>query len=192
MPGRPPPVPRIDADRLLVSVVRLAVVPPVTEVHPSDERDVALTRPPDHHDLLVMAATTPHALVEEHLPSHAVHDLSEVQVLLLTEVLLVRMRPPHEPPHVAAPPAEIRQYVPQFGTGPGQPFVGVATPVREQDEVAGAELPQAAFETAEVLLAVDEDADVVPGRPREPVGVSSIDGRVSVPSLAGAQEPRVR
>ena len=104
VPRRSRAVPRIELDRLLVAAVLGVVAATVAQVDPADEGDVVVgpIRMADHEQLLVMAAVPPDPLVEQHLAAGLVHRLHEMQVLLLAEVRLVGVRPPHEPADVDA------------------------------------------------------------------------------------------
>ena len=62
------------------------------------------------HQLLVVRPGPPHPLVQQHLAAGLVHHLGEVDRLLLAEVRLVRVRPPHEAPHVDAPLDEVDEH----------------------------------------------------------------------------------
>ena len=117
------------------------VVTATAQIHPSDERDV-LDLPPGvskDDQLLVMTSSPPDPFVQEDLPSSLVHHLAEVKVLLFTELLLVGVRPPHEPSHVDAFSTELGQDRPYVGAGAVQQLLGVASPIGEQDDVPALE-----------------------------------------------------
>ncbi len=74
------------------------VLAAVTEVDAADKRKVPdlILRVADDHKLLMMGATEPHPLIEEHLAPGFVHDRAEVAVLLGAESETVCMRPPEQ------------------------------------------------------------------------------------------------
>ena len=104
------------------------IVPPaVAQVDPTDEGHVLIlpARMSKHHELLVVAASPADPLVEQHLAPGLVQDLSELEVLLLAELRLVRMRPPHQTPHVDAASGQLGQHLAQGGTRAVQQLVWI-------------------------------------------------------------------
>ena len=63
----------------------------------------------DDEDLLVVAATAPDAVVEQHLSAGVVDDAREREVLALTEVHELGVRAPEQSPHVDAATAPARR-----------------------------------------------------------------------------------
>ena len=95
------------------------------------------------------------------------------------------MRPPDQAPHVHAASRRVAQH-PRHRAAPlaGEPLVGVATPVDEQQQVTAGGPVDRALQLGEVGRSVDERADQVPRRPRLPVGVPVIEDRRWVSGLA--------
>ena len=107
-----------------------------------------------HHELLVVAAAPADPFVEQHLAPGLVQDLSELEVLLLAELRLVRMRPPHQTSHVDAVPGQIGQDLAQSGTRAVQQLVRISPPIREEEVIAGPQSGKAGVEAFEVCGAV--------------------------------------
>jgi hypothetical protein len=83
VPRRTVAVGVVDVDGLLrVAEVTRIVVTPVAEVDATHERDVVVgtVAPPGDEQLLVVAPTPPHALVEQDLAAGRVDDLREREV----------------------------------------------------------------------------------------------------------------
>ena len=93
VPGRSIAVPLIEFDGLRVTIVTGIVVATVAEVDTADERHVVIgiRRPLYQDELLVMAATSAYAFVEEDFTARVVDHTDELGVLLLAEVSLARM-----------------------------------------------------------------------------------------------------
>src|SRR5947207_7936933 len=113
----------------------------------------------DDDELLVMRADTAHPLVEEELPSGAVHDRGELGLRFLAEAEGSRVGPPEQTPDVDAAARQLgedagdgRTLVPQF-------LVVVATPVDDAHEVAGAHGLERLGDPSEIRLAVDQRRD---------------------------------
>ena len=160
MPRRPWPVPRVQVDRLDVTLVPFVVSAAVAQVDAAHERDVTigLVGMADDEHLLVVAAVTADPLVEQHLAAGLVHGLDEVQVLLLAEVRLIGVGPPDEAPDVHAAAGQRRQDLGDLGPRPGEPLVRIAAPVREVDPVVTFQRGELGVQPREVVAAVDEHA----------------------------------
>ena len=89
------------------------------------------------NDLLVVAATAPDPVVEQHLTARFVHQLREGQVLGLPEVHGLGMRAPEQPRTCTPRRAQLGEHLADRGAGPGELLVGVALPVGEVHPVAG-------------------------------------------------------
>ena len=93
VPGRSIAVPIAEHDGLRVTVVTRIVVATVAEIDATDERHVVIrTHRTLYQDkLLMMAAASPHALIEQDFTACVVDHADELGVLLLAEVSLARM-----------------------------------------------------------------------------------------------------
>jgi hypothetical protein len=93
VPGRSVAVPIVELDGLRVTLVAGIVVSTVAEVDTADEGHVVVgtRRAPYQNQLLVMAAASAHAFVEQDLTARVVDHANELRVLLLTEMSLSRM-----------------------------------------------------------------------------------------------------
>ncbi|HTH04285.1 MAG TPA: hypothetical protein VL916_00390 [Ilumatobacteraceae bacterium] len=83
----------VDGDRLRITVVQRVVMAAVREVYPPDERHVVaeVAAVADDEQLLMVASTSSHPFVDEHLPAGLVDVVGKLQVLLLAEARLVRV-----------------------------------------------------------------------------------------------------
>ena len=108
VPRRPRAVTMVEYDRLGVPAVVTVVVSTVAEVHAADERDVVVRAgaTPNHDELLVVAAASPHPFVERDDATRLVHAPREKGIVLLAEMECPRVRPPDQRPHVDAPTCE--------------------------------------------------------------------------------------
>src|SRR5439155_4474569 len=174
-----------------VAAMTIVVPPPVAEVDPTGEGDVPFRPGPmaEDDELLMMAATTSNAFVQEDLAARLLDHRPQVQVLLLAEVALVGVGPPHQPPDVDASPGELAEHAADLGARPRQRLVGVSTPIGEHDEVSRFQLLKALVEALEVVAAVHERPDRVPLRPGGVAGVAAVEVGVRVPSLVRREEP---
>ncbi|MDZ5664102.1 hypothetical protein SFC79_20170 [Nocardioides sp. S-58] len=151
---------------LRVATVGRVIAPAVAEVDPPDERDVLLGTALAAHDeqLLVVRAAAPYPLVEQGLTAALVDDPAQVLVLLAVEP--ARVRAPHQGPHLHVASGRRPQQLRDRGTVLGQPLVGVAAPVREEDAVAGTGRRDGLDQSREVVDAVDPRHHEVARRPR--------------------------
>ena len=194
VPGRSMAVLGVDVDCLRVALVPGVVVSAVTEVDPTDEGDVVVGcwSTTDHHKLLVMASTAPDALVEEELATRVVDLSYELDVLLLAEVRLPRVRPPQETTYVDAAPREVGEHVTHSGIRTSQTLIRVSLPIGEVHPVVPAEGAENLVEAGEVLGAVDQHFDAVALRPGSAVSSPSVELGGAVPALFRSQEPVVQ
>ena len=132
VPGRSVTVPGVEIDRLRVAFVTGVVPAAVAQVDPADEGDVVVgpRRATDDDELLMMASTTPDALVEKNLAARFVDLADELGVLLLAEMRLSWVRAPQETAHVDAATREVGEHVPHRGARAGETLIRVALPVR--------------------------------------------------------------
>jgi len=152
MPAGGVAVALVKGDRLRVAPVVLVVAAPVAQVDAPSERDIlVLTAGVVYqHELLMVRARPAHPLVQQHLAC-LVDSLAEVDRLLLAQVDVVGVRPPHEPSHVDTPleqPGENRAQLRPLDAA--EAFVGVAPPVGEQHEIAGTQAGQSVAKAGEV------------------------------------------
>ena len=146
----------------------------------------------DDNDLLVVAATTPDPMIEQHLSALFVDDPREGQVLALAEVHELRMRAPEESPYVHAATGQLGDHVADLGAGPRPVLVGVALPVGEVHPVAGLGVAQSTWcSRREVLDPVDQDGAVVALGPSRAVTVTTIDLGRGIAAFRRGQEPVV-
>jgi hypothetical protein len=184
VPRRPGPVASVQQRHLRVAEVALVVAAAVAEVDPAGEGHVVVEPAgvAQHHQLLVLGAGSPDPLVEQHLAAGVVDLVTEVEVGLLVEVRPRGVRAPQQSLHLDAAACRARQDLAQLGPGPVQALVGVAAPVRQHDQVAGAQVAQLPQEPGKVAAAVDQRLDPVAERPRPDAGRR-------VAALRRAQEP---
>jgi hypothetical protein len=189
VPGRAVAVPAVQVLGLQVAEVPVVVAPPVAQVDPADEREagVRVVGPVHDDQLLVVRTGAPHALVQQHLATGAVHDAGEHGVLLLVEAHRLGMRAPQQRADLHAPARESRQQHGQRRTVVGQEFVVIAAPVGEAQEVAGRQRLERLGQPREVGAAVDQRRDVVALGP----GDVAHQRRALVHALARVEEPRM-
>ena len=165
VPRRGLAVPVVEGCCLRVAGVGGVVAPAVAQVDAADERDVLLGSALAAHDeeLLVVRAALAHPLVEQRLAAALVDDPAEVAVLLAVEP--ARVGAPHQRPHLDVARGRVTE---QLGDGRpvlGQPLVGVAAPVGEEDAVAGRRRLDQLDEAREVGRAVHAGDHQVAGGP---------------------------
>ena len=192
VPGRGRAVVRLgEVGGLWVAAVIGVVAPAVCEVHAPDERDVVrrVVGPAHDHQLLVVGAAAPDALVEEHLTPRVVHRPAEEEVLGL--VVHERVRAPDQAAHRDATTRRVGEHRADLTAFVGQQLgVGVALEPGEEHGITGPGLAQGAVEGAEVLDAVDEHLDRVALGPRNAV-VACVDPCGGVPTFGRGEEPVV-
>ena len=147
--------------RLRVAVVVGVVPARVAQVDPPDVRDVAggVVAVPDHHHLLVVRPAQPDPHVQQRLGAPALEVAAQAPVLLGGEAEGVPVGAPDQPADVDAPLVRPAEHLRDLAAGlAGQPLVGVALPVGEEHQVAGAGRLQPFVELREVRRAVDRAA----------------------------------
>jgi hypothetical protein len=168
------------------------VAPRVAQVDAAHVRDVPgrVVLVPDHHELLVVGAAGPHTHVEQRLGPALLQVLAEAPVLTCREPQLLPVRAPDQAAHVDAPlvgPSEhLRDLASRLA---GQPLVGVALPVGEEDQVAGDRGLDALVELGEVRRAVDQRPDEVALGPRLLAGKPCVEAGPRVRALGLGEEP---
>src|SRR5512132_1979881 len=130
-----------------------------------------------------MASTTPNALIEEHLAARVVDLSYELDVLLLAEVSLARVRSPQETAYVDAAPREVGEHVTHGGIRASQTLIGVSLPIGEVHPVIPPEGAENLVEAGEVLGAVDQHLDAVALGPGVAVAAPSVELGGAVPAL---------
>ncbi len=164
----------------------------VAQVDAADERDVArrVVAVPEHDELLVVRPS----LADPHVAPGLDPAGSQQRAELLVVAQLAGRCGGSGVPHESA-------YVDPAGGGPaqhlqhlaarlaGQPLVGIALPVGEDDHVAGSGGLDALVELGEVGRAMDERPHPVALGPR-PTGVGVVQPGLRVAALGGGQQPR--
>ena len=144
-----------------------AVSAPVTQIDPTDERDLGTAVPLDHHELLVVGATPPDALVEQELSAGLVHRAGELDLRLLLEAHDPRMRPPEEASHLDPSPHQAGEQLAERDALDDD-LVFVASPVGDEHAVPTTEPAELLAQSGEVRGAVDQRDDPVAARPASP------------------------
>ncbi len=135
----------------------------------------------------MVASTASHPLVDEHLAAGGVDVAGEAQVLLLTEMSLVRVRAPHQATHHHAAPGHTAEHGGHARAGAGEQLIGIRTPIGETDHVAGLERDQLLVQAGEIRSAMDERQASVALGPR--LGMSAVDRRRRIAPLVRMEEP---
>jgi hypothetical protein len=184
----------IEIDCLRIALVAGVIPPAVAEVDAPDEGDVVVgSRSTTGDDeLLVMAAAPPDALVEQDLAARLVDLPDEIDVLLLAEMRLTRVRTPQQTSHVNAAACEVGEHVAHLRARAGETLIRVAFPIREVQPVVPLESAEHLVQAGEVLRAVDQHLDAVALRPRFAVAAPPVDLRGGITALLAGQEPVVR
>ena len=149
--------------RLGVTAVAGVIATAVTQVDPADECAVEL-RPAgmtQHDELLVVRTAGPHPHVEQAAPPGGVDLLAEVAILPLGELEAIQVRSPDEAPDDHAPLGRLAQQRPDLGALAVEALIGIAAPVREEQQVTGPHRSYGGHEGREVLGAVDERPHLV-------------------------------
>ena len=135
----------VELDRLGIALVAGVVVATVREIDAADEGDVVVApaAAPDHEQLLVMAPSASHPLVEEDLAPRRVDEAGEREVRLLGEVQLRGVRTPQEPAHVHVACRARLEHGRQLGARSPEPLVRHALPVGEVQPVTRARMTRA-------------------------------------------------
>jgi hypothetical protein len=169
------------------------IAPAMTQVNPSDEGHIiggaaAITQ---HDELLVVRAELRDAHVQEDLAS-CVLDLIPQAAVLRGAILEGEMGAPEKAPHVSSSGCSGGEDVPNFAPVFVEVFVGVASPIREEQEVAVIEFADGLQQLREIGASVDERTHKVSASPAVSVIVSRVQRRVRVAARLGRQEPVVR
>ena len=178
--------------RLRVAVVLDVVAAGVAQVDAADVRHVAgrVVRVADHHELLVVRATHPHPHVEQRLGAPRLELLAEAAVHLGGEAEQLGVRPPHQAPHVHPALVGPGEHLDDLAALlAGEPLVGVALPVGEEDEVAGPGPLEALEQLGEVRRAVHQRPHQVAVGPGLVAGVVVVERGARVAAILLAQHP---
>lgn len=194
VPGRVRAVGVRDRPALRVALMAGVVAPAVAEVDAADERDVLLGAAgvAQHDELLVVRAAGAHPHVEQALAARLLDLLAEVAVLAFAELQAVQVGAPHQSLDGDAPCRGGREHVPDLGALAGEPFVRVAAPVGEQQQVARAQPPYRGQELGEVRGAVHQRPYEVAVGPRPAAGAAVVDPGRGVAAFVGGQQPVAR
>jgi hypothetical protein len=167
------------------------IVAAVAQVDPADERDILL-RPAivaEYDELLVVRAAGPYPHVQQAFPARRFDVLTQMPVFLLAELELVQMRSPHQAPDQYAAPCGVAQNLGYGAAVTGQPLVGVATPVGEQQEVTGPQLAHFGHQFGEVGRSMHQRPYLVPGRPGLAASVPIVESRRGIAALPRGEQP---
>src|SRR5689334_3487306 len=137
MPRRSGAIALVEFDRLAVPGVARVVTSTMTQVDAAHEPDVFVRDPRALNDdeLLMVAAASSHAFIENGLSARVIDDRRQVGVALLREVRLPRVRPPQQPSDVYAPMRDAGEHATNFGTRSIEAFIAVALPIGEEHAV---------------------------------------------------------
>ena len=180
--------------RLRVAVVLDVVAAGVAQVDPADVGHVAgrVVRVADHHHLLVVRATHPDPHVEQRLGAPGLELPAEAAVDLGGEAQHLGVRPPHQAPHVDAALVGPGEHLDDLAALlAGEPLVGVALPVGEEDEVAGPGRLETLEQLGEVGRTVNQRAHQVAVGPGLVAGVRVVErgarvAAIRLPSIQAA------
>ncbi|WP_240917757.1 hypothetical protein [Phycicoccus sp. HDW14] len=178
-------------DDLGVAAVLLRVTTAVAEVDPADVGDVArrVVAVADDDELLVVRPTRRHPHVAQALAARLVDEPRQLPGLLGVEAEPTPVRAPQQAADHDAPAGRRREDgAHRLRRVVGQPLVGVAPPVGEEHEVAGAGGLERRVQLGEVRGAVHERAHGVARTPRDTRGVPGVDAGVRVRALLGEEE----
>ncbi len=141
MPWRSGAVATVERDCLRVAGVLGVVAASVTQIDTALEGDVVVRSGavPKHDQLLVVAASAPHALVENDLATGLVDHLGEGCVALLGEMCLTRVRSPQQPTYLRAASGGVGKDATDLGARSGEELVAVALPIGEVHAIASLE-----------------------------------------------------
>jgi hypothetical protein len=187
VPRGPWAVTMVDLDDLGVSLVATVISPSMAEVDPSDECDVTLGggRMPHNNELLVVRATSPYSLIEQHLPAGIIDLLRETSIVLRTEREPIAVGTPEQPADVSATPAQIcyerRDRRPVFGYA----LVSVSSPISETHFIVGAEIRDDCSQPSEIRSTVHEELDMVTFGPCHSLWPTRVDLGRRVASFFG-------
>jgi hypothetical protein len=157
----------------------------VAEVDAACESDVTLglVAVSDHHQLLVVRAAEPHALVQQHLSAGLFDRLAEMLVLLLAVGELVEVRAPHQSLDHHSALGSLAEEFSDRRALVAELFVGVASPIGEEQIVARTQRLHFADQLVEVGRAMDQRLGAIADTPD-----GNLAGRVA--SLLGGEKPR--
>jgi hypothetical protein len=162
----------------------------VAQIDAADEGDVGggTTGVTEHDHLHVVRAARPDPHVEHALPAGRLDLLAQLTVLLFAELEAVEVRAPQQASHQHATAGCRAEQVRYPGARRGEPLVGVAAPVGEEQQIAGLEGGDAGQQLREVGRAVDQRPDLVAGRPRR-AAAAGVEAGGRVATLRRGEEP---
>jgi hypothetical protein len=135
----------------------------VTQVDPAHESaiKVGAARVTQHDELLMMRTARAHPHVEQAAPTGGIDLLTEVAILALGELEAIQVRSPDEAPDHHASLGRLAQQAPDLGALTVEAFIGIATPVREEEDITSLHGPYGVHEGLEVLGPMDERPNLV-------------------------------
>ncbi len=172
MPGRARPVGRGERLAERVAPVCGVVATAVAQVDAADESDVPLgpSRVTQYDGLLMVRTAGAHPHVEQAFSARRSDLLTEVTVLAFAELEAVQVRTPDQPLDDDSALGRRTQHLSDLATGAFEPFVWIAAPVGEQQQVARLLGADGLEQFTEVHRAVNEGSYLVPRRPRHSPG----------------------
>ncbi len=191
VPGRARPVGRGERLAERVAPVCGVVATAVTQVDAADESDVPLgpSRVTQYDGLLMVRTAGAHPHVEQAFSARRSDLLTEVTVLAFAELEAVQVRTPDQPLDDDSALGRRTQHLSDLATGAVEPFVWIAAPVGEQQQVARLLGADGLEQFTEVHRAVNEGSYLVPRRPRHSPGPAALQTGRRVASLAGREQP---
>ena len=129
----------------------------------------------------------PHPHVEQRLGATRLELAAEQPVLARGEAERVLVRAPDQPAYVDAALVGPAEHLGDLAAGlAGEPLVGVALPVGEEDQVAGSGGLDPFVQLGEVRRPVDQRPDQVALRPGLVAGVPVVEAGLGVAALAAS------
>jgi len=167
------------------------ITPAVAKVDATDERYVGGRSAwmSEYYKFLVMRTARPHPHVHETFAPGGFYLLSQMPVLLLAKLEAIKVRTPHQTPHIDTPVCCICENLPNLRARSIKPLVRISPPVGEQQEVARRHFTNAREKFPEVLRAVDEYPHFISLGPGTTIGVSPVQACVGITSLFRSKKP---
>ena len=192
VPGRRRAVLVRELHGLRVAVVVGVVAARVAQVDPADVRDVpcGVVAVPDHHELLVVRAAGADPHVQQRLRAALLQRASQQAVLPGGEPELLPVRAPDQTAYVDPTLVGAGEHLRDLAPGlAGEPLVGVALPVGEEDQVARAGRLETLVELGEVGRPVHQRPDHVALRPRLTTRVPGVEPGGPVAAFTLVEQP---
>jgi hypothetical protein len=109
------------------------------------------------------AGTDPH--VPQHFAAGGVDLFAEVTVLLLAERESIQMRSPDKSSDDDSAPGGLTEHRRDIGIRAGKSLIWIASPVREQQQIARRHRSDAAQQLRKIAGAMNQRIDLIAGRP---------------------------